>query len=323
MGHTEIDVNDFLDMKNEEILKENNGKKFDIVLMNPPYDGGLGERFFKKILQISNISITIQPTTWLFGKKQNKNITNELKDKYCDITIINPKDFDAGFLSKVSINYIDNIKDKDIILHNELTNKEYKYENIEDISELSLDELLSKFNDIVISLYENDNLENHSIITFINNNKEKLINQNLYLVRYSGIRGHGMSSNNELNPDFYTIISNNKKEQQEKVLLTTNDLKDENRKANFVFAFKSKDEQLNLLNYLQTDFCRACLATIKNNQHLDRGELKRIPWFDFSDDHFSKTPKEIDDWLFKKYNISNDIRKHIEEILPDYYGIRK
>ena len=29
-----------------------------------------------------------------------------------------------------------------------------------------------------------------------------------------------------------------------------------------------------------------------------------------------------DDYLFKKYNISNDIRNHIEEILPDYYEIR-
>ena len=48
-----------------------------------------------------------------------------------------------------------------------------------------------------------------------------------------------------------------------------------------------------------------------------------IPWFDFSDDHFNKSPKEIDDWLFKKYNISDEIRKHIEKILPDYYGIRK
>ena len=61
----------------------------------------------------------------------------------------------------------------------------------------------------------------------------------------------------------------------------------------------------------------------KTNQHLDTGELKTVPWFDFSDKHFSKTPKEIDDYLFKKYNISDDIRKHIEEILPDYYGIRK
>jgi hypothetical protein len=60
----------------------------------------------------------------------------------------------------------------------------------------------------------------------------------------------------------------------------------------------------------------------KTNANLHRGELKYIPWFDFSDDVFSKTPREIDDYLFKKYDISNEIRKHIEEILPDYYNIR-
>ena len=48
-----------------------------------------------------------------------------------------------------------------------------------------------------------------------------------------------------------------------------------------------------------------------------------IPWLDFSDKHFSTLPREIDDWLFKKYNISDEIRNHIEKILPDYYGIRK
>ena len=36
-----------------------------------------------------------------------------------------------------------------------------------------------------------------------------------------------------------------------------------------------------------------------------------------------KTPAEIDDYLFAKYNISDDIRKHIEELLPDFYNIRK
>lgn len=48
-----------------------------------------------------------------------------------------------------------------------------------------------------------------------------------------------------------------------------------------------------------------------------------IPWFDFSNNIFSKTPSEIDDYLFKKYNISDEIRKHIEKLLPDYYNIRK
>ena len=300
----------------------NKGKKFSICLMNPPYAKGLGDKFLEKTLELADKNITIQPIMWLFGKKQNKRIINKIKDIYYDITMINPKDFDAGFLSKISINYIDYTKDKDIILYNELNNKKYNYENIEDISELSLDELLNQFNNIVKSLYENDNLQNHSYSTWKQDVKEKLIKNDLYLIRYVGIRGHGVDKENNLNSDFYTIISNNKKEQKEKVLLTSNDLKDENRKVPFVLVTKSKDEQLGLLKYLQTDFCRGCLATIKNNQHLDSGELKRIPWFDFSDEHFSKSPKEIDDWLFKKYNISDEIRKHIEEILPDYYNIR-
>ena len=321
-GNGYYDVNDFLNMKNEEILKMNNGKKFDVILMNPPYAKGLGDKFLEKTLELADKNITIQPIMWLFGKKQNKRIINKIKYVYCDITIVNPKDFDAGFLSKISINYIDYTKDKDIILYNELNNKKYNYENIEDISELSLDELLNKFDNIVKSLYENDNLQNHSYSTWKQDVKEKLIKDDLYLIRYVGIRGHGVDKENNLNSDFYTIISNNKKEQEEKVLLTSNDLKDKNRKVPFVFVIKSKDEQLGLLNYLQTDFCRGCLATIKNNQHLDSGELKKIPWFDFSDERFSKSPKEIDDWLFKKYNINDKIRKHIEEILPDYYSIR-
>ena len=36
-GDGKYNVNDFLDMKNEDILKENGGKKFDIILSNPPW----------------------------------------------------------------------------------------------------------------------------------------------------------------------------------------------------------------------------------------------------------------------------------------------
>ena len=30
----------------------NKGKKFDVVLMNPPYDNGLGNSFLEKVLQL-------------------------------------------------------------------------------------------------------------------------------------------------------------------------------------------------------------------------------------------------------------------------------
>jgi hypothetical protein len=69
----------------------------------------------------------------------------------------------------------------------------------------------------------------------------------------------------------------------------------------------------------------------KTTQNIIGGALKTIPWFDFSDPVFSKSPAEIDDYLFVKYipevdektGITRDeIRKHIEKILPDYYNIR-
>ena len=89
------------------------------------------------------------------------------------------------------------------------------------------------------------------------------------------------------------------------------------------FAFDTEVELNNFINYLKTDFVRICLYLIKTTMHLANGELKYIPWFDFSDPVFSKSPTEIDDYLFAKYNISDEIRKHIEELLPDYYNIRK
>ena len=52
-------------MKNEEILKENKGKKFDIVLMNPPYDKSMHLKFLEKVIKISDNVISIQPTRWL------------------------------------------------------------------------------------------------------------------------------------------------------------------------------------------------------------------------------------------------------------------
>ena len=146
-------------------------------------------------------------------------------------------------------------EDKKIILHNELSNKDYIYDNIEDINELSLDELLSKFNDIVKHLYEKDCFAQHAKATW-KEDMSKTIEDDLPMVRFVGIRGNKMTSNsstkglskaikddlpmvrfvnsnNAPNKDFYTIFSNNKKEQQEKVLISGKDLLDKTKKIPF------------------------------------------------------------------------------------------
>ena len=60
---------------------------------------------------------------------------------------------------------------------------------------------------------------------------------------------------------------------------------------------------------------------LKYNLHLDNGELKNIPWFNFNNSLFNNTVEDIDIQLFKKYNISQDIINHILEILPNYYNL--
>ena len=68
-GDGKYTVNDFLDMDNKEVLKENGGKKFDVVLMNPPYAGNLHLKFLEKTIQIADNVVSIQPDVWLNKSK--------------------------------------------------------------------------------------------------------------------------------------------------------------------------------------------------------------------------------------------------------------
>ena len=118
-----------------------------------------------------------------------------------------------------------------------------------------------------------------------------------------------------------TFISNNINKVHSGVI---NDIISKKLKDDFrTFVFVNKQNLNGFINYIKTDFVRAILKLYKNNMNINIGIFKHIPWQDFSDEIFSKSPREIDDYLFEKYKISDEIRKHIEEILPDYYNIRK
>lgn len=134
-------------------MKNNGNKKFDVVLMNPPYQHGLCNNFFSKVLDFANIVVTIQPTGWLIAKKQNKNIASKLDNVYSEFTILNPHIFDAWFLNNVSINYIDYTKSKEINLYDEIYDIKHTYNNVNEITKVSLDKYLSEFNSIIKPCY--------------------------------------------------------------------------------------------------------------------------------------------------------------------------
>ena len=282
--------------------------------MNPPYGNhghGIDEDFLEKTLHISNIIVSVQPLSWLITLKQNKRITDIIDKCGIDIEDTNAlSNFDGSIIGLNAIQYINMSKPQKIIYNGA------EFEKCIDVKIYANDKYMVEFaHKIDYSTSYNNSLNGDSLDDYLKKNAEP----GNYYVEIPKLRGH--KTKNGKSPDFYTIISNNIDwfEKNKKGILTK-DIIDSNI---IYFSFKGKDIADNFINYLQTDFVRACLYLTKFNMNILSGRMLRsIPWFDFSDEHFSKTPHEIDNWLFDKYNISNEIRKHIEEILPDYYNIR-
>ena len=340
-GNGMYDIKDFVEAPNEKILKYNKGMKFDCIVSNAPYDNGLHEKFESKYFELCKGEIVwVSPLSFLLGKKQNKRITLEL-DKYkTDIEQINGNEyFDAAIGGTMGIVFCD-MDDE----HNEHYVKfdGKQYNKCEEIRSYSNDELLMEYDSIINHLSTQNNLWQHLKnipgASHFNGHTENNPNNNWWCIRIQGMRGHKNTW------DFYTLISNTEKElsklsgkfieMKNKKIIQTNKGTGAVEKPymEFYFAFNTDTELHNFINYIKTDFVRGLLYLHKTTMDLMRGELKYIPWFDFSDPVFSKSPSEIDDYLFAKYipevdektGITRDeIRKHIEELLPDYYSIRK
>jgi len=314
-------IKDFLDT---DMTKENKGKKFDICLMNPPYGGTLHLKFLEKVIDISKNVISIQPIIWLFGQndlsKQLDKI-NTIKENIntyeSSIEKINQQHFgDAAIGQDTGIIHINKeVKNtKTDVTYND---KKYTTDNIYDIKKYGDDKLLHELEKTLKPIYEKDNFFNHLVFgprskghLGKKKNEERIdFNPNVenFIVNMPQMRGHVNSD------DFYTAC-----EKQLKPVKYKDYYKGKKTPWSYIVC-DNKTYCEHIINYLKTDFVRSCLYFNKFSTFFI---THVIPWFDFTDEHFSKSPREIDDWLFKKYGISDEIRKHIEEILPDYYGIR-
>ena len=319
-GNGIYDVKDFLEMKNEDIIKMNQGKKFDVILSNPPYN--LANKMLAKYFEIGSEICTVQPSTWLLGKQQKKDIVKHVDTwDYSDIESINGNEFfDANIGGVMAIQMF---KENNPINHNRryIMFDGKKYNKCEEISAYSNDELLMEFKSIIEPLYLKDNLQNYIFGVPGNIDIPKKINKhqniNNIVLRLTALIGGEQS--------FYSLMY---KGDLNKNIGKYCDLIYEKDKTNKQYLqyyidinTTNKNNIINLQHYLMTYFVRICLYFNKTNLHLFRGELKTIPMFDFSDSIFNNQPEDIDLQLFKKYNISQDIVNHILEILPNYYNL--
>ena len=115
----------------------------------------------------------------------------------------------------------------------------------------------------------------------------------------ASIRGH-MGKN-----DFYTFMSRND-------LISSRAINDKGQ------TIKCENNQKeNVHRYLMTDFARVGLSLLKFNVNNHMGELKSVPLVDFN-------KVWTDDELFNMIGITDDERKEIEKVIPewDHYGIK-
>lgn len=72
-------------------------------------------------------------------------------------------------------------------------------------------------------------------------------------------------------------------------------------------AFSIEVDARNCMKYLKTKFCRAMLGTLKITQHNPKSTWKNVPTQDFTDNSdidWTKSIMEIDQQLYKKYNLT-------------------
>lgn len=75
-----------------QTLPQNEGKRFDICLMNPPYDKNLHLKFLEKVIGVAEKTVSIQPIDWMLrianydkDNSQFNKYYNKFKKYYVDI----------------------------------------------------------------------------------------------------------------------------------------------------------------------------------------------------------------------------------------------
>jgi site-specific DNA-methyltransferase (adenine-specific) len=290
--------------------------KFDIIVGNPPYNGGIDLKFLTKSYQISNQLLYVHPSTWVIDEKSSMKRFTLIKElinghfKY--IKLFNGNGiFGISLFVPCVITYIDKqTLTNTIELEDEINDIYTKILDINDINKYNTDEYIS-IKDKIITISHNCNVwGNMRFNTNKPRNSKKISiskrdsyvsNNPDYVINLGRIRGHvniGQGTN-MLKNDFYTII--------EKGLIVEKDVN-----KHMFLNFPTELEANNCLKYFKTKIFMFCLSIFKNKSDIDCGELTLVPWLDFSQEW-------TDEKLIKEFNLTEEEVAFIEKVIPTYY----
>ena len=279
--------------------------KFDVVFSNPPYNRGMDIKILNEITTCAKEIIAVHPSISLIELKGNK-LYNSFKNKNIKtVECFNGNSvFNIGLFYPCMISHIDSEYSGEIQV--QWFDEIFSVDNAEDITVYSSNwkELVKPFFLQISKVCEIDNVWNHNKLA---------IDTTKFHCQFAAIRGHvnERDGSSMVQDDFYTCCmqdtESNKGIRQPNLTRAGNPTP--------TFEFNTEHERDNFIKYINTDFARFCLSLLKNNANLAVGEMKLIPWLDFSEEW-------DDEKLYEHFNVSDELQDFIKKFLPDYYGIR-
>ena len=279
-------------MELEEVLKENDGKKFDVVLMNPPYgtDGSqdLHYKFVDKILDISKYQITVMPFG-LINKLSSKSLKYKNKfDKYLvSVDEVSSKLFKETAMNNVGIYIFDELKENNNINITYINGDTKIINSLHDINNFK-NEIENK----IFKLFKQNILEtiypiiglklknpNEKILNWANKRLEKIKNY------FDNNKNGAVLICNDANGGMNGMYISNKIGQ---IFTSYNDLynfiKNVHPAYNLI-CLPSKKSIENIKIALKNPVLRLILLRIQDDQHMHINKCyKHIPNIDWSDD---------------------------------------
>ena len=285
------------------------GMKFDVVVGNPPYLGGLHMKFLQQgfqMLKEDGWLVFVQPSTCFINNKKTNfsgnKIIEEISDHIQSIEFVNGnKIFEIGLFVPCSVTVLSKQKRNGDFIVKYVSDEVVPYSSVEEISMFPQKETVKSLTE---KLTTDKNLQQKC-----NQTRQDLSCLNLkkpFIVKISTIRGN-VSKDTLFMSSFWTFLPNDK---EYEIVYSNKQFCEIGKNQSLFFEFDSQVEGENFIKYLKTNFARRALSLLKINQQIG-GSLNKVPYLDF-------TQEWTDEKLFKEFKLTQDEIDFIN-LIPKYY----